>query len=102
MGSSGFWQELKRRRACRVVAACVVVGWLLIQVATQVFPIFHWPNRIDQTVVLAILVGFLIALVLAWAFDAMPASIGRTGGGKRRQRGAAAVAPSHCRRGTHG
>ncbi|MBQ4855126.1 tetratricopeptide repeat protein [Rhodanobacter sp. B2A1Ga4] len=70
-----FLQELKRRHVYRVVAAYAVVGWLLIQVTTQVFPVFHLPDWIDQAVVLLILVGFPIALVLAWAFDATPHGI---------------------------
>ncbi|HET7161388.1 MAG TPA: hypothetical protein VFI32_01775, partial [Rhodanobacteraceae bacterium] len=65
MGSRGFWQELKRRHVYRVAAAYVVVGWVLIQVVTQVFPIFHLPDWIDQAIVLLILIGFPIALVLA-------------------------------------
>jgi TolB-like protein/Tfp pilus assembly protein PilF len=64
-----FLQELKRRHVYRIAAAYAVVGWLLIQVATQVFPVFHLPDWIDQAVVLLILIGFPIALVLAWAFD---------------------------------
>ncbi|HJP98404.1 MAG TPA: hypothetical protein VJ862_07585, partial [Rhodanobacteraceae bacterium] len=70
-----FLEELKRRHVYRVAAAYVVVGWLLIQVATQVFPVFHLPDWIDQAVVLLILIGFPIALVLAWAFDATPQGI---------------------------
>jgi TolB-like protein/Flp pilus assembly protein TadD len=78
MASRGFWRELKRRHVYRVAAAYALVGWLLIQVATQVFPVFHLPDWIDQTVVLLILLGFPIALVLAWAFDATPQGIVRT------------------------
>jgi TolB-like protein len=75
MASRGFWRELKRRHVYRVAAAYAIVGWLLIQVTTQVFPVFHLPDWIDQAVVLLILVGFPIALVLAWAFDATPHGI---------------------------
>jgi TolB-like protein len=78
MHTKGFWQELKRRHVYRVAVAYAVVGWLLIQVATQVFPIFHMPDWTAQLVVLLILVGFPIALVLAWAFDVTPAGIQRT------------------------
>jgi serine/threonine-protein kinase len=77
MGSRGFWRELKRRHVYRVAAAYVVVGWLLIQVATQVFPVFHLPDWIEQAAVLLILIGFPVALVLAWAFDATPRGIER-------------------------
>ncbi|MGH8145505.1 MAG: tetratricopeptide repeat protein [Rhodanobacteraceae bacterium] len=69
MAHEGFWHELKRRHVYRVAAAYAVVGWLLIQVVTQVFPIFHFTGWIDQAVVLVILIGFPIALVLAWTFD---------------------------------
>src|SRR5690348_1586043 len=75
MASRGFWRELKRRHVYRVAAAYAIVGWLLIQVVTQVFPIFHLPDWIDQAIVLLILIGFPIALVLAWAFDATPQGI---------------------------
>ena len=80
MAHRGFWRELKRRHVYRVAAAYAIVGWLLIQVATQVFPVFHLPDWIDQTVVLLILLGFPIALVLAWAFDATPQGIVLTDG----------------------
>ncbi|MGH8114884.1 MAG: hypothetical protein ACREPS_07535, partial [Rhodanobacteraceae bacterium] len=78
MAKRGFWHELKRRHVYRVAVAYVVVGWLLIEVATQVFPVFHMPDWTDQLVVLLILIGFPIALVLAWAFDATPQGIVRT------------------------
>jgi TolB-like protein/Tfp pilus assembly protein PilF len=78
MGSRGFWHELKRRHVYRVAAAYAVIGWLLIQVVTQIFPVFHLPDWTEQTVVLVILIGFPIALVLAWAFDATPHAIAAT------------------------
>src|SRR5207248_10263364 len=55
-----------------------VVGWLLIQVATQVFPFFEIPNWAVRLVVLLIVVGFPIALVIAWAFELTPGGIKRT------------------------
>ncbi len=80
MAQRGFWREIRRRHVYRVAAAYAIVGWLLIQVATQVLPVFHLPDWIDQAVVLLILLGFPIALVLAWAFDATPRGIVRTDG----------------------
>src|SRR5690348_17374710 len=65
-----FLEELKRRHVYRVAAAYAVVGWVLIQVVTQVFPVFALPSWSEQLIVLLILIGFPIALVLAWAFDA--------------------------------
>ena len=78
MGTRGFWQELRRRHVYRVAAAYAVVGWILIQAITQIFPVFHFPDWIEQAVVLVVLAGFPIALVLAWAFDATPAGIVET------------------------
>ncbi|MGH8235005.1 MAG: hypothetical protein ACREPU_12550, partial [Rhodanobacteraceae bacterium] len=97
MGSRGFWQELKRRHVYRVAVAYVIVGWLLIQVVTQVFPVFHLPDWLDQAVVLLILIGFPIALVLAWAFDATPQGIVRTDA-KPDAGNAGAMPPRHSRR----
>src|SRR6476620_11733692 len=73
-----FFAELKRRNVYKVAIAYAVVGWLLIQVATQVFPFFEIPNWAVRLVVLAIVVGFPIALVMAWAFELTPGGIKRT------------------------
>ncbi|MEO6968775.1 MAG: tetratricopeptide repeat protein [Rhodanobacteraceae bacterium] len=70
MGKIRLFRELHRRHVYRVAAAYAIVGWLLIQIATQVFPVFNLPNWTEQLVVLLILIGFPIALVLAWALDA--------------------------------
>lgn len=94
MAHRGFWQELKRRHVYRVAVAYALVGWLLIQAATQVFPVFHLPDWIDQAVVLLILLGFPIALVLAWAFDATAQGFVRTDGAV----GADSLAPPPARR----
>ncbi len=56
-----FVTELRRRNVYKVAVAYAVVGWLLIQVATQVFPFFEIPNLAVRLVVLAIIVGFPIA-----------------------------------------
>src|SRR5438552_11359539 len=64
-----FFAELKRRNVYKVAVAYAIVGWLLVQVATQVFPFFEIPNWAVRLVVLAIVIGFPIALVIAWAFE---------------------------------
>ena len=71
-------RELRRRHVFRVAAGYAVVGWLLIQIATQVFPFFHIPDWSVRLLVLLVLAGFPVALVLAWAFDATPHGIVRT------------------------
>jgi TolB-like protein/Tfp pilus assembly protein PilF len=72
-----FFAELKRRNVYKVAVAYAVVAWLLIQVATQVFPFFEIPNWAVQLVVLVLVIGFPIATVLAWAFEMTPEGIKR-------------------------
>ena len=78
MNSSNFFAELKRRNVYKVAVAYAVVGWLLVQVATQVFPFFEIPNWAVRLVVLAIAMGFPVALVIAWAFELTPEGLKRT------------------------
>ena len=78
MGPKNFFAELKRRNVYKVAVAYAVVAWLLIQIATQVFPFFEIPNWAVRLVVLIIAIGFPIALVLAWAFELTPEGIKRT------------------------
>ena len=59
MGSSGFRQELSRH-ACRIAAACVVVGWVPVKASTPMFPMLHRPEWIDRFVVRMIPGGFAI------------------------------------------
>jgi TolB-like protein len=72
-----FFAELKRRRVYSVAVAYTVVAWLLIQVATQVFPFFDIPNWAVRLIVLLALMGFPIAVVCAWAFEITPEGIKR-------------------------
>ncbi len=53
MNPRNFFSELKRRRVYSVAVAYVVVAWLLIQVATQVFPFFNIPNWIKLRYIFA-------------------------------------------------
>src|SRR5437870_3552129 len=78
MKVENFFAELKRRNVYKVAVAYAVVGWLLVQVTTQVFPIFEIPNWAVRLVVLAIVIGFPIALVIAWAFELTPEGLKRT------------------------
>src|SRR5947207_9711104 len=75
---NNFFSELKRRNVYKVAVAYAIVGWLLVQVATQVFPIFEIPNWASRLIVLAIIIGFPIALVIAWAFELTPQGLKRT------------------------
>ena len=78
MNPGNFFSELKRRNVYKVAVAYAVVAWLLIQVATQVFPFFEIPNWTVRLVVLLIIIGFPIALVIAWAFELTPEGLKRT------------------------
>jgi TolB-like protein/Tfp pilus assembly protein PilF len=78
MNPKNFFAELKRRNVYKVAITYAIVGWLLVQVATQVFPFFEIPNWAVRLVVLAIVIGFPIALAMAWAFELTPEGIKRT------------------------
>ena len=78
MKIDNFFAELKRRNVYKVAVAYAVVAWLLIQVATQVFPFFEIPNWAVRLVVLAMIAGFPIALIIAWAFELTPEGVKRT------------------------
>jgi TolB-like protein/Tfp pilus assembly protein PilF len=73
-----FFAELKRRNVYKVAVAYAVVGWLLAQIATQIFPFLEIPNWVVRLVIVLIAIGFPIALVIAWAFEATPEGIKRT------------------------
>ena len=78
MDPHNFFAELKRRNVYKVAVAYALVGWLLVQIATQVFPFFEVPNWAVRLVVLVIIIGLPIALVVAWAFELTPEGIKRT------------------------
>src|SRR5437870_5909814 len=73
-----FFAELKRRNVYKVAVAYAVVGWLIAQITTQIFPFLVIPNWIVRLVIVLIAIGFPIALVIAWAFEATPEGIKRT------------------------
>jgi len=73
-----FFAELKRRNVYKVAIAYGVVAWLLMQVASQIFPFFEIPNWAVRLVVLLLVIGFPIALIIAWAFELTPGGIKRT------------------------
>ena len=73
-----FFAELKRRNVYKVAVAYVVAGWALAQGIAQVFPVFDVPNWIVRLIVLLIVIGFPIALALAWAFEITPEGLKRT------------------------
>ncbi|HXE66103.1 MAG TPA: tetratricopeptide repeat protein [Rhodanobacteraceae bacterium] len=85
-----FLLELKRRHVYRVAVAYAAIGWLLVQVITQVFPVFALPLWLQQAAVLVVLSGFPVALVWAWGREV-----------KLRRAHAMAVAPGTPAHGRH-
>lgn len=78
MNPKKFFAELQRRNVYKVAVAYGVVSWLLIQITTQIFPVFEIPAWAIRLIVLALAVGFPIALVLAWAYELTPEGVKRT------------------------
>jgi TolB-like protein/Tfp pilus assembly protein PilF len=70
-----FFAELKRRNVYKVAVAYAVASWLLIQIATQVFPFFEIPNWAVRLVVLLLIIGFPVALTFSWAYEITPEGI---------------------------
>ncbi len=64
-----FFAELKRRHVYRAAVAYGMGAWLLTQVATQVFPFFDIPNSAVRFVIVTLLLGFPIAMALAWLYE---------------------------------
>jgi hypothetical protein len=70
--------ELKRRNVYRAAVAYGVVAWFLTQLTTQVFPFFEIPNSAVRFVVIALVVGFPIAMLLSWIYELTPEGVVRT------------------------
>src|SRR5881394_1741983 len=66
---SGFFEEVKRRKVYRVAVAYVIAAGGIIQLASAAFPAWELPNWSLRLVIVLLLIGFPIALILAWAFD---------------------------------
>src|SRR5215468_8417774 len=75
---SGFFEELKRRKVYRVAIAYIVVSWALAQGLAQVLPVFDISNSMIRVVIALLLIGFPVALALAWVYDITPQGIRAT------------------------
>src|SRR5947208_6694119 len=78
MDPATFLTELKRRKVYRVAVAYAIVAWLLIQAASILFPTFEAPPWVMKVFVTAVILGFPVALILAWAFDLTPEGLRRS------------------------
>src|SRR5713226_599253 len=75
---SDFFEEVRRRKVYRVAAAYIIAAGFIIQIGSAVFPAWELPNWTLRFVVVLLLVGFPIALILAWAYDVTPQGIRAT------------------------
>jgi len=75
---SGFFEEVKRRKVYRVAVAYIIAAGGIIQLASAAFPAWELPNWALRLVIVSLLIGFPIALILAWAFDVTPQGIKTT------------------------
>ena len=70
-----FIKELKRRNVFRVAIAYAIAAWLLIEISATTFPMLKLPEWTATFVTVLVLIGFPLALILAWAFELTPEGI---------------------------
>ena len=73
-----FFAELKRRNVYKVAITYAVVAWLLIQIASILLPTFEAPSWVMKAFVVLVGLGFVISLMISWAFEATPEGLKRT------------------------
>ncbi len=78
MNLGNFFSELKRRNVYKVAVAYAVIAWLLIQAASILLPTFEAPAWVMKAFVVVLTAGFVLALVIAWAFEMTPEGMKRT------------------------
>src|SRR5712671_78537 len=78
MNPGSFFTELKRRNVYKVAVAYAVIAWLFIQAASILFPTFEAPAWVMKVFVVIMAAGFVVALVIAWAFEMTPEGMKRT------------------------
>ena len=76
--AAALWGELKRRRVVRVVVLYAIAGWIVIEVTSTVSPNLNLPDWTVKLVTILVALGFVIAIMLAWAFDIGPDGVHRT------------------------
>ena len=75
---ASVWGELKRRNVVKVAVAYAIVGWLLIEVSSVLLPAFEAPDWVLRVIVLLIVIGFVLALILSWAYEITPEGMKRS------------------------
>ncbi|PYL36810.1 MAG: hypothetical protein DMF34_12485, partial [Verrucomicrobia bacterium] len=78
MKIDNFFSELKRRNVYKVAITYAVVGWLLVQAASILLPTFEAPTWVMKAFVVFLALGFVISVMISWAFEATPEGLKRT------------------------
>src|SRR5213080_1748362 len=78
MNPHNFFAELKRRNVYKVAITYVVVAWLLIQAASILLPTFEAPAWVMKAFVVLLAFGFVMSVMISWAFEATPEGLKRT------------------------
>ena len=92
-GYQRFFAELKRRKVFRVMAVYGAAGFILLQVAELLVPALLLPEWTDRMITLFLIIGFPIAIILAWAFESTPDGVHRTEEATEAELSAIAAAP---------
>lgn len=74
---ASVWGELKRRNVVRVAIAYGIVSWLILQVTDVLVPILTLPEWVGRFVFFLLLIGFVLALFLSWAYELTPEGVKR-------------------------
>ncbi len=74
---ASVWGELKRRNVVRVVVAYAIVSWLILQLTDVLMPLLSLPEWVGRFVFLLLVVGFLLALFVSWAYELTPEGLKR-------------------------
>jgi TolB-like protein len=91
---ASIWKELRRRNVVKVAVAYAAVGWILVEIASTVLPIFDAPRWAIQTFTFLVILGFPVALAFSWAFQLTPEGLQR----ENQEDGTAAPAMTTGRR----
>ncbi len=73
-----FLDELKRRNVIKATMAYLVVAWVLIQVLTNILPVFQAPPWVLKTLMILLAIGLPVWMVFSWVYDVTPEGIKKT------------------------
>jgi adenylate cyclase len=76
-GLTNFWSELRRRKVVRAIVVYIIVAWVVLEAASVIFPALLLPDWSERLVLALVLIGFPLAVVLAWAFELSPDGLQR-------------------------